>query len=49
MKAFASDTSGATAIEYAMIAGLLSILIVGGASAIGTQVKQFFKDVGSGL
>jgi len=49
VKAFARDTSGATAIEYAMIAGMLSILIVGGASTIGTQVKQFFKDVGSSL
>jgi pilus assembly protein Flp/PilA len=43
VKAFARDTTGATAIEYAMIAGMLSILIVGGASAIGLQVKQFFE------
>jgi len=44
VKAFARDTSGATAIEYAMIASMISILIVGGASAIGTQVKQFFEE-----
>src|SRR5438105_1486501 len=39
VKAFARDVSGATAIEYAVIASMISILIVGGASAIGSQVK----------
>jgi len=28
-----------------MIAGMLSILIVGGANAIGLQVKQFFEQL----
>ena len=44
MKAFARDTSGATAIEYAMIAAFLSIMIVAGATQIGLTVKQFFLD-----
>ena len=45
MKAFARDMSGATAIEYAMIASMISILIVGGASAIGSQVNKFFEEM----
>jgi pilus assembly protein Flp/PilA len=45
VKAFARDTSGATAIEYAMIAGTLSILIVAGAYQIGQTVNQFFLEV----
>lgn len=42
MKAFARDASGTTAIEYALIASVISILIVGGAMQIGLTVKQFF-------
>src|SRR3569832_781669 len=44
VKAFARDTSGATAIEYALIASVISILIVGGAMQIGTQVRTFFEE-----
>ena len=44
MKAFARDTSGATAIEYAMIASVVSIMVVAGAFQIGQTVKQFFLD-----
>ncbi|HWA92255.1 MAG TPA: Flp family type IVb pilin [Rhizomicrobium sp.] len=40
-----SDTSGATAIEYAMIAGMISIMIVAGATQIGQTVKTFFMDM----
>lgn len=37
VKKFLKDTNGATAIEYALIAGLISIAIVGGATAIGSS------------
>lgn len=49
MKAFAVSSCGATAIEYAMIAGLISIVIVGGASAIGTKLSSNFSDVLAGF
>jgi Flp pilus assembly pilin Flp len=39
---FGSDQRGATAIEYAMIASLISILIVGGVSQIGIKLQFFF-------
>ena len=45
MKAFASDTTGATAIEYALIASMISILIVGGAFQIGQTGNQFFLEM----
>ncbi len=44
-RSFVSDTSGATAIEYAMIAGMISIMIVAGATQIGQTVKTFFMDM----
>src|SRR3569832_1543021 len=44
VNAFVRDTSGATAIEYALIASVISILIVGGALQIGTQVRTFFEE-----
>ncbi|MEI9886902.1 MAG: Flp family type IVb pilin [Rhizomicrobium sp.] len=37
------DKSGATAIEYAMIAGMISILIFAGASSIGGTLLGFFR------
>ncbi len=40
-----SDTSGATAIEYAMIACFVSIVIVGSVAAIGSSVKGFFDEL----
>lgn len=49
MKRFRRDESGATAIEYALIATLISILIIGGASMIGTSTRNSFERVGSGF
>jgi Flp pilus assembly pilin Flp len=40
-----SDISGATAIEYAMVACFISIVIVGSVTAIGGSVKGFFDDL----
>jgi Flp pilus assembly pilin Flp len=38
------DRGGATAIEYAMIAGFLSILIVTAVDLLGQNVKTEFFD-----
>ena len=49
-KFFRDDERGATAIEYAIIAGLLSILIVTGVSAVGTAiVGNFYGPIGGAL
>ncbi len=39
------DISGATAVEYVMIAGLISIAIVVAATGIGTSVVSMFDGV----
>jgi pilus assembly protein Flp/PilA len=41
----AADSGGATAIEYALIAGLISIVIVTALTAVGTQLSSFFTSV----
>ena len=39
---FAKDESGATAIEYGLLATLIGIAIIAGASALGTQLSATF-------
>jgi pilus assembly protein Flp/PilA len=40
---FLKDDSGATAIEYALLAGLIAVAIVGGAAILGTELGDFFQ------
>ena len=42
MKIFAQDARGATSIEYAMIASLISIVIIAGVQQIGSKLSDFF-------
>jgi len=44
IKALSSD-SGVSAIEYAMIGGLIAIAIVTGATQIGSSLTTFFTTV----
>ncbi len=48
MKLF-RDRSGATVIEYCLIAGIISIAVVGGASAIGSSTNTSFTAVQAGF
>ena len=41
--------SAATAIEYALIAGLISLAIIVGVSLIGSRLNTTFSQVDSGL
>ncbi|HYD99099.1 MAG TPA: Flp family type IVb pilin [Alphaproteobacteria bacterium] len=43
----AGDRRGATAIEYGLIAALLSVLIVGGLQVAGPAVEGVFTSVGN--
>jgi pilus assembly protein Flp/PilA len=43
---FAKDESGATAIEYGLIATLIAVAIVVGATALGTALNTMFTDLG---
>ena len=40
-----NNEDGATAIEYALIGGMISIAIVGGATAIGVDVGAGYDDL----
>lgn len=46
---FAKDESGATAIEYGLIAGLISVTIIGVVSLIGTELFNVFTDINNEL
>jgi Flp pilus assembly pilin Flp len=43
------NTGGATAIEYALIASLISILIIAGVTQIGTTLSGFFQTVAASI
>ena len=40
---FMKDESGATAIEYGLIAALISVALIGGATALGSQLNNTFN------
>ncbi len=46
---FAKGEKGATAIEYALIAALVSVMIVAAVTILGTTVSGTFASVGSSL
>jgi len=46
---FLNDDSGATAIEYAIIAGTLSIAIVTAVTTLGSTLNTTFTSVATGL
>ena len=49
LKQFLSNEAGATAIEYALVASLISITIIAGATAIGGSLSGTFNTVSSSL
>ena len=42
---FAKDESGATAIEYGLIAALIAVAIIAGAGALGTTINTKFGTI----
>ena len=44
-KQFATDESGATAIEYGLIASLIAVAIIVGANTLGGNLNTLFNDV----
>jgi pilus assembly protein Flp/PilA len=46
----AADERGTTAIEYALIAALISIVFIGAIQAVGTQIStNFFGPISAAL
>jgi len=46
---FANDESDATAIEYGLIAGIVSIVIITALGAVGTQLTNLFTRISTSL
>jgi pilus assembly protein Flp/PilA len=46
---FLSDESGVTAIEYALIASLIAVAIIGVVTTVGTNVSTVFSEIGNSL
>ncbi len=42
---FLKDKSGATAIEYGLIAALIAVAVIGGVSQLGTKANATFVKV----
>ena len=49
LKNFLLNDSGATAIEYGLIAGLISVVIIVAVTATGTGLQSTFTKVSSSL
>jgi pilus assembly protein Flp/PilA len=48
-KRLMKDESGATALEYGLIAGLISLALVAGATQAGGAVATIFTTIGTDL
>lgn len=46
---FLKDESGATAIEYGLIAALISVGIIAGATALGSSINTTFENLGAAM
>jgi pilus assembly protein Flp/PilA len=46
---FAHDESGATAIEYGLLAALIGVAIIAGAGLVGTNLNTMLNDIGAKL
>ena len=44
---FLRDDEGATMIEYGLLAALLSVVVMTGASTVGTQISAIFTNIGT--
>lgn len=46
---FMSDESGATAIEYGLIAALIAVVIIAAVTALGTNISTQFQAVADAI
>ena len=49
LKRFLSNHSGATAIEYGLIAALIAVVIIGAITTVGTNLTGTFTSVANSL
>jgi pilus assembly protein Flp/PilA len=46
---FLRDESGATAIEYGLIAALIAVVIIGAVTVVGTKLSTTFSTVSTSI
>jgi pilus assembly protein Flp/PilA len=46
---FMKDESGATAIEYGLIAGLISVVVITAVTTVGTKMSADFSKIAGNL
>ena len=49
VKTFWQDQRGATAIEYGLIAALVSVAVIAGASVLGVNISGLFSNIANCL
>jgi pilus assembly protein Flp/PilA len=49
LKKFVRDDSGATAIEYGLIASLIAVVIIGAVTTVGNKLTSTFTEVSGNL
>jgi pilus assembly protein Flp/PilA len=49
LKAFLADVRGATAVEYGLMAALISAAVVGGLTTFGNSLQNTFNTVSNNL
>jgi pilus assembly protein Flp/PilA len=49
VKFLLSDECGATAIEYGLIAALIAVAIIGGATSVGGKIGTTFSNIATSL
>jgi len=49
LKRFANDESGATAIEYGLIAAGIAVVIILAVQNVGTNIKTVFNNVAANI
>jgi len=49
LASFSHDKAGATAIEYGLIAALISVVIIVSVTSVGTQLTKTFTSVSTAL
>jgi pilus assembly protein Flp/PilA len=46
---FLKDESGATAIEYGLIAALIAVVVISAVTAVGTNLKTKFNNISNAV
>jgi pilus assembly protein Flp/PilA len=49
VKRFVREEEGVAAIEYGLLAGLIAVMIIVGATTVGTNLNTIFTNIGSKL